>query len=149
MFDRFENADVRALVEAFPLAWVCGGAAGELDASLLPLIGVFDGEGRLVELIGHLMRSNPLYGALQRDPRATILFTGPDAYVSSEHAGRRDWAPTWNYGQLKISAEIAFDDALTEMLDDDLALCETETSVEFNLALLKFKHTIKRKKDKK
>ena len=115
MFDRFENADVRALVEAFPLAWVCGGAAGELDASLLPLIGVFDGEGRLVELIGHLMRSNPLYGALQRDPRATILFTGPDAYVSPEHAGRRDWAPTWNYGQLKISAEIAFDDALTEM----------------------------------
>ncbi|MDX9932803.1 MAG: ORF6N domain-containing protein [Bacteroidales bacterium] len=38
---------------------------------------------------------------------------------------------------------------LAEMLDDDLALSETETSVEFNLALLKFKHTIKRKKDKK
>ncbi len=38
---------------------------------------------------------------------------------------------------------------LAEMLDDDLALSETETSVELNLALLKFKHTIKRKKDSK
>lgn len=115
LFDQFENADVRALVEAFPLAWVCCGDAGALDASLLPLIGVFDEDGRLIELIGHLMRSNPLHAVLQKDPRATLLFTGPDAYISPEHAGRRNWAPTWNYGQLKIDAEVRFDDALTEM----------------------------------
>lgn len=114
LFERFGDADVRALIEAYPLAWVCGGAAGTLDASLLPLIGVYDDAGRLIELIGHLMRSNPLYRALSDDPRATILFGGPHAYVSPEHAGRRDWAPTWNYAQVKVSAEIAFDDALTE-----------------------------------
>lgn len=114
LFERFENADVKALIEEFPLAWVSGGPAATLDASLLPLVGVYDGEGRLVEMIGHLMRSNPLYAALEQDPRATILFTGPGAYVSPEHAGKRDWAPTWNYAQLKIGAEIRFDDALTE-----------------------------------
>jgi transcriptional regulator len=114
LFERFENADVKALIEEFPLAWVSGGPAATLDASLLPLVGVYDADGRLVELIGHLMRSNPLYAALEQDPRATILFTGPGAYVSPEHAGKRDWAPTWNYAQLKIRADIRFDDALTE-----------------------------------
>ena len=115
LFERFGDADVRALVEAYPLAWVCGGPAAAMEASLLPLIGVFDDAGRLVELIGHLMRSNPLYATLSEDPRATILFSGPHAYVSPEHAGRRDWAPTWNYAQVTVGAEVEFDSALTEM----------------------------------
>ena len=114
LFARFDDADIRALVESYPLAWVCGGSAGVMDASLLPLIGMFDASGRLTELIGHLMRSNPLYATLSRDPASTILFNGPNAYVSPEHAGRRDWAPTWNYAQLTIGAEIMFDAALTE-----------------------------------
>lgn len=112
LFERYEPADMRALIEAFPLAWVCAGASGAI-ASRLPLIGIFDAAGNLVELIGHLMRSNPLYAALSDAPTATILFSGPDAYVSPEHAGLRDWAPTWNYAQLKIGAEVAFDDTLT------------------------------------
>lgn len=114
LFERYAVADVRALIEEFPLAWVCAGAAESLEASRLPLIGKFDAEGNLVELIGHLMRSNPLYGALSDDPAATILFSGPDAYVSPEHAGLRDWAPTWNYAQVKVGAEITFDDAFTQ-----------------------------------
>lgn len=114
-FDQFENEDVRALVEEFPLAWVCGGPADAMEASLLPLIGEYDADGRLVTLIGHLRRANPLYRALGEDGRATILFKGPDAYVSPEHAGLRNWGPTWNYAQVKIGADIVFDDALTEM----------------------------------
>lgn len=114
LFDRFDDSDVRALVQEYPLAWVCGGPAGAVEASLLPLIGIFDADGRLVELIGHLMRSNPLRTALEADRRATIFFKGPDAYVSPEHAGVRNWAPTWNYAQLKIGADIVFDGALTE-----------------------------------
>lgn len=114
LFDTFDNADVRALVEQYPLAWVCGGSAGAVEASLLPLVGVFDADGRLVELVGHLMRSNPLLTALEADPRATILFKGPDAYVSPEHAGLKNWGPTWNYAQLKIGAEVRFDAGLTE-----------------------------------
>ena len=113
-FDDFDNDDVRALVEEYPLAWVCGGPAGAVEASLLPLVGVFDENGLLVEVVGHLMRSNPLLAALRADSRATILFKGPDAYVSPEHAGSRNWGPTWNYAQVKIAADIRFDDDLTE-----------------------------------
>lgn len=113
LFDQFETADVRALIEEFPLAWVCAGGAGAMEASLLPLVGRYDADGRLVELIGHLMRSNALFPALVADGRATILFRGPDAYVSPEHAGLRNWGPTWNYAQLKIGADVVFDDEFT------------------------------------
>lgn len=114
LFERFDQADARKLVEEYPLAWVCGGSAADMEASLLPLIGRFDERGALVELIGHLMRSNLLYAALTADPSATILFRGPGSYISPEHAGVRDWAPTWNYAQIKVRAEVVFDDALTE-----------------------------------
>jgi len=35
---------------------------------------------------------------------------------------------------------------MSEILEDDLRLDETETCIEFNFALVKLKHTIKRKK---
>src|SRR3546814_1669692 len=60
------------------------------------------------------MRSNPLYSALRADVRATILFKGPDAYVSPEHAGERNWGPTWNYAQIKVGADVLLDEGLTE-----------------------------------
>jgi len=34
---------------------------------------------------------------------------------------------------------------IAEILDDDLETTDTETTVELNFALLKFKHTIKKK----
>jgi transcriptional regulator len=107
-FERYSPADVRALIAEFPLAWVCAPSARPFAASLLPLIAEFDAAGALTCLIGHLGRRNALVPALTADPRAAILFKGPDAYVSPEHAGRRDWAPTWNYAQLCIEAEVRF-----------------------------------------
>jgi len=107
--------DIRFLLEQYPLAWVQSHAEAESPvASLLPLVGEYDEAGRLVGLIGHLARANPLHEALKQDPRASILFTGPQGYVSPEHAGRRDWAPTWNFAQLRIGATVHFDEALTE-----------------------------------
>jgi hypothetical protein len=37
---------------------------------------------------------------------------------------------------------------IAEVLDADLAIDESETTIELNFAVLKFKHTIKKKKDK-
>lgn len=137
VWERYEAADVRALIDGYPLAWVCGGAGDQIEASLLPLVGVYDDAGELVELIGHLARSNPLYALLSADPRATILFKGPDAYVSPEHAGRRDWGPTWNYAQVRIGAEVRFDEALTdhslELLTDAV---ESERAAPWNASEL-------------
>jgi transcriptional regulator len=65
-----------------------------------------DAEGRVVSLLGHMARRNPLHAALQAQPRAMFLFTGPQAYVSPAHVSSPTWAPTWNYAQVRIEAEI-------------------------------------------
>ena len=44
-------------------------------------------------------------------------------------------------GIMKKSGEM-----IAELLDDDLQIDGTETSIELNFAVLKFKHTIKKKK---
>lgn len=115
------------MIAAYPLAWVVAhGGSGE-ESTLLPLIGVYDVDGRLCELIGHMARSNPLHAALVDGVRALILFQGPQAYVSPRDVGRHDWAPTWNYTQVRIIAEIAFQpertsealDVLTEAMEHD------------------------------
>lgn len=110
-YEVYEASDVRDLIAAHPLAWVC--ARGTTDASLLPLVGVYGPGGELVELIGHFARSNPLHSALRTDPRASILFSGPNGYVSPNHAGRRNWGPTWNYSQVRVQAEISVEPDLT------------------------------------
>ncbi len=119
-FERFGVDDVAALIADFPLAWVTSPSRERSEASLLPLIGVYDEAGRLTELIGHLARNNPLHAALVEDPRALITFSGPQGYISPEHAGRRAWGPTWNYAQLVIHAEVHIDNNETEMSLDVL-----------------------------
>ncbi len=39
-------------------------------------------------------------------------------------------------------------DIIADILGDDMHASDTETSIELNFAILKFKHTIKRKSDK-
>lgn len=107
--DRFQGGpdDVTALIAEFPLAWTApyDPHASQL-ATLLPMLADTDADGRVVSLLGHMARRNPLYTALQAQPRAMFLFTGPQAYVSPACVSRPTWAPTWNYAQVRIEAEI-------------------------------------------
>ena len=128
-FERFRNDDVRALIAEFPLAWVVAqGGTGD-ESSLLPLVGVHDEAGELIELIGHMGRSNPLHAALVADPRALMLFQGPQAYISPEQVGRRNWGPTWNYTQLRVRGDVTFEpeqtgaalDVLIDVVERDRA----------------------------
>lgn len=111
VFETYGADDVRQLIAQYPLAWVST-PDGE-EASLLPLVGVYDAQGCLIELIGHFARSNPLAASFAGDARAVILFKGPDDYISPSQAGRRDWGPTWNYAQLRVWADVTVDPALT------------------------------------
>ncbi|SEM74028.1 negative transcriptional regulator, PaiB family [Sphingomonas gellani] len=113
-FADFTTDDIRALIAQHPLAWVCSVGDAPSEAAQLPLIGEYDEDGRLLSLIGHLGRANPLYDRLRAQGRALLLFSGPSAYVSPEHAGLRDWAPTWIYANLRITAEVTVDAALTD-----------------------------------
>ena len=121
VFEQFSDDDAAALIAEYPLAWVRPEGSGGEDASLLPLLAARGEAGRITHLIGHLARSNPLAQRLVAEPKALILFQGPQAYVSPAIVGRRNWAPTWNFAQLRIAGEVVFqaaaDDALALLVD--------------------------------
>lgn len=133
VFDSFSSADARALIVDHPLAWVLAPGAGAYAAAQLPLVAAPDEDGDVRVLIGHMSRTNPLVTAFTRDPDAVILFSGPQAYVSPEHAGRRDWAPTWNYAHLRIAATLVFTpDATDAALDILVDAMERDRSSPWN-----------------
>ena len=113
-FRTFTAADVRLLIDQHPFAWVCSAGDSPLEATQLPLVGEYDEAGALVALIGHVPRAWPLHERLAAAPQATILFSGAHGYISPNHAAKRDWAPTWNYTQLRIRVDITLDSALTD-----------------------------------
>lgn len=116
------------LIEAYPLAWVTSHAGEASIATPLPLVGNYDSEARLTALIGHFALANRQVAALRADPRALILFSGPQAYISPKHVANRSWAPTWNYSVARFDCRIVFDPvsndtALRRLTDKMEAMC--------------------------
>jgi transcriptional regulator len=63
---------------------------------------------KVVTLIGHYARSNPQVADLQSDSRASLLFLGPNGYVSPSWLSDRTQAPTWNYASVNFDVRIEF-----------------------------------------
>ena len=110
LFERYHAQDIVDLIASYPLAWVVAADGDAHHASLLPLLSERDADGHVVSLLGHLARTNALFDELRRAPKALILFTGPHGYISPASVSDRCWAPTWNYAQVRIEADIHFDE---------------------------------------
>ncbi|MDB5687337.1 MAG: transcriptional regulator [Rhizorhabdus sp.] len=107
-FTNYDDGDVRDLIRDYPLAWLCAADGQAEHAAQLPLLGEYNQGGSLTHLLGHIPRHSPLMEPLSRNGRALVLFQGPQAYISPDQAGVRDWAPTWNFVHLRINAEVEF-----------------------------------------
>ena len=122
-----DKAKASAFALAHPFAVLCvNGEDGPVIAHV-PLVGVLDCDGVLVELIGHVARANPFHETIS-DAGAPVVavFRGADAYVSPslypsklEHGKA---VPTWNYlaaearGIIKIDRDPAnMDDYLVPL----------------------------------
>lgn len=101
-------SDVSRLVADYPLCWIVSGREEETYATALPLLPELNDAGRLVSLLGHIARSNPQQQALEQNPRATILCTGPNGYISPKLVSNSTWGPTWNYAVCRFETEIRF-----------------------------------------
>ena len=99
-----DPSDIPALIAAYPLAWV----ASPGTATPLPLLAETNETGAVVALFGHFARRNAQVAMLERQPQATILFQGPNAYVPARLVSKPDWGPTWNYAVLRFDVEIEF-----------------------------------------
>jgi len=104
------DEQVLRLVLSHPLAWVVSLGDSGFQATPLPLRPRVGGAGRIESLEGHIARSNPHCAALQQDPRAVLLFSGPQGYISPSWVSDRTWAPTWNYAVVQFRVTIAFDE---------------------------------------
>ena len=101
------DADITQLITRHPLAWVISHEHPG-NATPLPLRPESVENNRIVTLIGHYARSNPQVADLQSDPRASLLFMGPNGYVSPSWLTDRTQAPTWNYACVNFNVRIEF-----------------------------------------
>ena len=108
------SRDVADLIEAYPLAWVVSHGADGFGATPLPLLADCDETGAVVRLVGHMARANPQFRQLEADPRALVLFEGPQGYMSPSWVSDRTWAPTWNYAAVRFEVDIRFTPEATD-----------------------------------
>ena len=109
LFRDTEDASIRALIDAHPLATLVSHGGGEFDVSLLPLL-VDESDGQL-RLIGHLARANAHWKRLKESPRAAAIFRGSDFYVSPAWYPSKQvhgkHVPTWNYELVLAEGSVA------------------------------------------
>jgi transcriptional regulator len=109
--DRFAArtpADLERVVDSYPLAWIVSATSEGSVATPLPLIPNTDGDGNILSLTGHFSVSNPQVPVLRQQAAATLLFMGPQGYVSPEHVSQSRWAPTWNYAVVRFDVDVEF-----------------------------------------
>lgn len=119
LFEARDASDVVRLIDEYPLAWIVSAAATGFSATPLPLLAETEPSGALVSLLGHFALSNPHVAQLRESPWATILFSGPQGYISPEPVSQPHWAPTWNYAVAQLEVYIEF---LPEQNDEALRL---------------------------
>ncbi len=102
---------------------------GELQFSHLPLLVDVE-DGAIVRLRGHFARSNPHWRALSRDPRATVVFNGPNAYMSAQwYSPECQAAPSWNFVTVHVNGKVRLLDTpeqTTEIVNELIAVNEAE-----------------------
>jgi transcriptional regulator len=109
--DRFAArtpADLERVVDSYPLAWIVSATSEGSAATPLPLIPNTDGDGNILSLTGHFSVLNPQVPILRQQSAATLLFMGPQGYLSPEHVSQPRWAPTWNYAVVRFDVEVEF-----------------------------------------
>lgn len=101
------NADITRLITRCPLAWIISDASRD-HATPLPLRPERIENDLPATLTGHYARANPQAAVLRETPRATLLFMGPNGYVSPSWMSDRTQAPTWNYACVNIDVRMEF-----------------------------------------
>lgn len=115
------------LMRAHPFAMlVAATGPGAVEITHLPILVDVDGEA--LTLRGHVSKANPMAGLIAGSTaaapvRATVVFSGPQAYVSPDWYQAENQVPTWNYMAVHASGSLVqvADPAAFEALLADLS----------------------------
>ncbi|MEM9460203.1 MAG: FMN-binding negative transcriptional regulator [Myxococcota bacterium] len=106
-FFRIEDPQViLSLIEEHPLGALITPTPAQLHITHVPfgVYGVY-GVGPGARLGGHMARANPHWRVLSDHPAATVVFSGPNAYVSPTWYDHRN-VPTWNYLAIHVHGPV-------------------------------------------
>lgn len=107
----FQPTDTETLGEFIrqqPLASLVSCLADDVEATPLPLLAEVDSEGNVIELIGHMARSNRHVQMLEKNPRAIAIFLGAHGHISPSWMQDRTQAPTWNFETAHFVVDVSF-----------------------------------------
>lgn len=109
-FPYFKEKDrqvVLDFMEAHPFAFVTGCTAdGKPCVTQIPML--IEERGGDLYVQGHIMRKTDHHKALEQNPNALIVFTGPSCYVSATWYTNPHGGSTWNYMSVHISGPVRF-----------------------------------------
>lgn len=109
-FSYFKEKDRQAILdfmEENPFAFLTGSKlSGEQVATQIPIL-LEERDGELF-LQGHIMRNTDHYKAFVENPKALLVFTGPNAYVSASWYSDPQIGSTWNYMSVHVKGQIDF-----------------------------------------
>lgn len=120
----YTEADAAALARDLGFGTLVSVFNGEICISHLPLLVDLEG-GRIAGIRGHMARANPHVAALVEAPETTVIFRGPDAYVSAQwYTPENPAAPSWNYVVVHVSGKLRFmpEDAAVSRIVDELII---------------------------
>lgn len=67
-------------------------------------------------LVGHMSRANPQWLDFQKNPKATIIVHGPNAYISPLWYTTKD-VPTWNYAVAHLHGQMELVEGYEEQVE--------------------------------
>lgn len=98
-FEESDQATLHELIRTYPLATLIVTAGDETIVNHIPL--VLHNSADILQLRGHIPRSNPLADAISSATSCVAVFQGPRGYISpSWYATKKihgKVVPTWNY----------------------------------------------------
>ena len=106
-FQEVSKDEIRAIIEAAPLACIVAQTADGLIANHIPLLSVSDGT-----LIGHVALANDMHRLIAEGQEVLAIFRGDDAYISPNFYPSKlenhQVVPTWNYQVVHVYGAITF-----------------------------------------
>ena len=122
-----DRARIVELVRRYPLATLAIVLDGAIEAAHVPV--VFDAHrGEYGAVRFHLAGANPMARALDGTRGATLVFSGPESYVSPDWYESKHLVPTWNYAAVHVwGTPVPMEDApLCNLLEDLSAFQEDQ-----------------------
>jgi transcriptional regulator len=105
-FKESEPGKIKAFMQQHSFAMLIGCNEGVPVATQVPLL-IEERQGKLI-LLGHIMRNTDHHKALEANPTALCVFTGPHAYVSASWYTKPQNASTWNYMSVHARGKVQF-----------------------------------------